>query len=75
MYASTDPPDVTKGGLFKSSAHYLHMAMCFVTVLLGLAILILGIGGSVTLRLFPGIKVSGVVGGVVLVLGVLGFGC
>ncbi len=51
------------------------MVMCVLTVVIGLAILAAGIGGSLRIGMGHGMVISGVVGGVILVLGLFGIGC
>ncbi len=51
------------------------MSACWFTVFIGIAVLLVGGGGSVKVGLGHGIVVSGVVGGVIIVLGLMGLGC
>jgi len=51
------------------------MPMCFLTVGIGIVLLVLGIGGGLRISGFAGMTIGGSIGAVVTFLGLLGIGC
>ncbi|MCJ7646478.1 hypothetical protein MUO65_06230 [bacterium] len=51
------------------------MPMCFLTVLIGIGIILIGGGGGLKVSGFAGMTIGGSVGAVVTFLGLIGIGC